>query len=428
MPTNAIKSTFSDMTESAFRVYAKAVVDAYPGAADRQRSQAYLHQIIAQDRANQDLEQRALAIKRRRRRQHQQVLEELAVNHAHDFVRAQPLFVDQVKSDAEILALLLVDDAEVFIRNRDIAGEVLLSGSNIKFHGLGTTGNAVEGTLAHTCTVTGQIKIDSDSVTIQGLRFVCPLEKAIVFTSGSNNTSVRLIDCTFESSHTYADAKFFYGQHSAGGTQLISGCRIKDFGSWYLGDATTTSADATVKLDSFTLTKCKIENCAGSFAVRGKQSGDPNGTVSFTDNLSVHGAGGIHASFWNVFEASGGLTKVIVTGNECKTMVEAASRGFFQAWSRNPIPWTLRFRNNTLSGFEAALHIACNATFYAPNSTDDDYSIRSSSGQITNTSYGASFVYPFHDATKTYLPENSSTFPNEPGTNFADSLANFVHA
>ena len=142
----------------------------------------------------------------------------------------------------------------------------------------------------------------------------------------------------------------------------------------------------------------------------------------------VHGAGGIHASFWNVFEASGGLTKVICTGNTCTTMIEAASRGFMQAWSRNPVPWTIRFKNNTLSGFEAALQIACNATFYAPSSYDDDYSIRSSPGQITNTSYGASFVYPYHDATKTYAPENSGAFPTEPTTNFANSLANFAHA
>jgi len=257
---------------------------------------------------------------------------------------------------------------------------------------------------------------------------VCPLDKAIVFTNGSNNTSVQLIDCTFESSHTYADAIFLYGEFSGGGTQLISGCRIKDFGNVHFGDATTTSADATVKLDSFTMTRCKIENCAGSFAVRGLQSGEPNGTVSFTDNLIVHGAGGIHALFWNVFEASGGLTKVICTGNTCTTMVEAASRGFFQAWSRNPVPWTVRFKNNILAGFESALQIALNATFYAPSSFDDEYSIRSAPGQITNTSYGASFVYPYHDATKTYAPENSAAFPSEPPTNFSNSLPNFAHA
>ena len=74
------------------------------------------------------------------------------------------------------------------------------------------------------------------------------------------------------------------------------------------------------------------------------------------------------------------------------------------------------------------MQIALNATFYAPSSFDDEYSIRSAPGQITNTSYGASFVYPFHDATKTYAPENSAAFPSEPPTNFANSLPNFAHA
>ena len=168
MPTNAIKTTFADMSAADFRVYAEAVVDAYPAAADRQRSQAYLQQIVAQDRVAQDLEQRALTIKKQRRRRHQQIIEDLAVKHAHDFIRAEGLFVDQVKTDAEILQLLTNDDVEVFIRDRDITGEVLLSGSNVKFQGLGTTGSAVAGTLEHTCTVTGQIKIASDSVYLKG--------------------------------------------------------------------------------------------------------------------------------------------------------------------------------------------------------------------------------------------------------------------
>ncbi len=131
MPTNAIKTTFADMSAADFRVYAEAVVDAYPAAADRQRSQAYLQQIVAQDRVAQDLEQRALTIKKQRRRRHQQIIEDLAVKHAHDFIRAEGLFVDQVKTDAEILQLLTNDDVEVFIRDRDITGEVLLSGSNV---------------------------------------------------------------------------------------------------------------------------------------------------------------------------------------------------------------------------------------------------------------------------------------------------------
>ena len=259
----------------------------------------------------------------------------------------------------------------------------------------------------------------------KGLHFKCAAEEAIIF-AGGTNVDLRLIDCTFESTNmVYADAKFLYGQFSGGGTQHIENCRIKDFGSWYLLDAATTSATPTVKLDSFVLKKCKIENCAGSMVVRGMQA-DPNGSVSFVDNLYAFGAGGQETLFWDCFEANNTL-RVICTGNTVTGAVHGANRGFLQAWSRSSVPWMIRYRSNTIANFGAAVRVACNATFYSPNSFNEDYLIKASPTETDNVTYATSYVYPYTDATKTYAPENSATFPSEPVHTIA-GLSNFVHA
>ena len=140
--SNELKTTFSDLTPVAFRAYASNLCEGYPRAPERQRLQAYMFQTIASDRAVTRTEQNVLNTKRTRHRDHQNILEDLVLQHAHDYTRADELFVEQTKTDAEILALLTIDDAEVFIRDRNITGNVLLSGDKVKFGGLGSTGTA----------------------------------------------------------------------------------------------------------------------------------------------------------------------------------------------------------------------------------------------------------------------------------------------
>ena len=53
-------------------------------------------------------------------------------------------------------------------------------------------------------------------------------------------------------------------------------------------------------------------------------------------------------------------------------------------------------------------------------------SLKSIAAETTNVTNGASFVYPYNDATKTYAPENLATFP-EPAGDF-EGLSNFAHA
>ena len=57
---------------------------------------------------------------------------------------------------------------------------------------------------------------------------------------------------------------------------------------------------------------------------------------------------------------------------------------------------------------------------------DSDHALSSTAAETTNVDNGASYVYPYNDATKTYAPENGATFP-EPAGDFA-GLSNFAHA
>ena len=101
--SNELKSTFSDLSADEFRAYAEDLVEAYPSAAERQRLQAYMFQIIAQDKAASDVEQSALNTKRSRRLDHREILDEIVLLHAHDYSRFSALFTDVVKTDQEIL-------------------------------------------------------------------------------------------------------------------------------------------------------------------------------------------------------------------------------------------------------------------------------------------------------------------------------------
>ena len=169
--SNDLHTSFSALTEQEFDVYATDLLEAYPNALERQRLLAYMLQTLAQDRNSNDNDSLALRLRRQRRRAQQGVLEKLALVHSHDYNRASALFTEQVHTDAQIIALLTNNDAEVFVRDRTLAGDVLLSGNNIKYAGLGYTGSAVNGDLACTCVHTGRLIVSGTDVTIEGVHF-----------------------------------------------------------------------------------------------------------------------------------------------------------------------------------------------------------------------------------------------------------------
>ena len=431
--SNELKSSFSDLTRTEFQAYASDLLEAYPSSAERQRLQAYMLQTIAQDGAAVVADQAALSEKRFRRMEHQEVLEELVLAHAHDYARADSLFQEQTRTDQQIVDLLKADDAEVYIKNRTLSGSnVLLEGDRTKFCGLGATGTAVGGDLACTCVVNGRIVVSGTHATIEGIHFKHAAEwtddvaeMPLVSFTGSTNVELVFKNCIFENTGSHADGRFWHGEHSGGGTQRIENCLIKNFTSWMLLDATTaSSATPAVKLDSFVMDACKIENCMGSTAVRGKTQ-DPNGSVSFTNNLVAFGANGQHASFWDCFEAHGAM-RLICTGNTVTGAVKTNNRGFLQAWSKSAIPWSVTYKKNTIAGFAACFRCACNAGFYAPNVYHEESSLKSTPAETSNVDYAGSYVYPYNDAAQSYAPENGATFP-EPAGSFA-GLSNFAHA
>ena len=429
--SNELKSTFSDLTADEFRTYAEDLVEAYPSAAERQRLQAYMFQILAQDKAAAAKQQASLNVQRSRRLDHQEICEEIVLMHSHDYSRFSSLFTDVTKTDQEILDYLKADNAEVFVKSRTLTGDALMEGDGTKFCGLNLLGTALGGDLTPSVIVNGRIVISGSDVTLEGLHFKYEAkwtdgadELPMVSFAGGTNTKLKFKNCVFENLGSDADARFFYGANSGGGTQEFEGCLIKNFTSWMLLDATTASSAATVKLDSFKMDSCKIENCMGSMAVRGKTA-DPNGSMTFTNNLVAFGSNGQHSLFWDVAEANNTL-RVICTGNTVTGAVKTGNRGFLQAWSKSAIPWVVRYENNTIANFAACFRCACNASFYAPNVYDVQHSLKSLAAETTDVDFGGTYVYPYNDATKAYAPENAATFP-EPAGDF-EGLANFAHA
>ena len=426
-----IYSSFSELTSSQFRTYSTDLLDSYPTAAERQRAQTYLQQILAKDSVALASDQSDLNVKQQRRVLQQRILEELAVANAYDFDKTPELFTPQAKTDSEILALLQQDKADVAIRSRNITGTVNITGDDVRFIGLGASGNATDGTLECTCIVTGQIIVSGNNVKLKGLHFKTSADEAIIFGGACNG--LRLVNCIFESEHsTYADAMWMYGAgNHLSDTLVVTNCLVKDFGSWNLADPTTDSGTPTTYLRNCKFEGNKFENCAGSIAIRGQQA-TPNKKVQFIDNLWEYGAGGQHDLYWSCIE-SNNQKVVVCTGNRVVGAVRktGGTRGFLQCWSRSSVPWRLTYADNRISGFRFALQLPLIATFYSPNTEDEDHSITSAVGDISDVSYGASFVYDWLDATKTYVPENIGTFPAEPALAFAESFLvadKFAHA
>jgi hypothetical protein len=426
------KTTFAELSETEFEGYARDLSSGYPRAPEVQRVQAYLQQTVAQDKAEHAAAQAELNTKRQRRRQHQAVIEKLAVEHSHDFSRAQGLAEETPSlSDDQIIALLSNDNVEVYLHDKALSptAAVTISGDNVTLKGLGSTGTAAAGTLVNEVSVDKNIVIEGSNATVEGIHFKSSADNCISF--ANSPTDLTLKNCTFEGTGTYADAMGLNGLGNGGGKMTIEGCRFVNFGSWLLIDATMGGAQPTTgRLSKFVLQKCRFDNCAGSIAVRGRAA-DPNGPVRFTDNVFAAGAGGVHALFWDQLEANN-MVSVVCKGNVStgRPATGYEHTGFLQAWSRSSVPWFVDFNNNEMLNYNSVVRIACSATFYSPNTADEEHQLKAKADQSTGATYGASFVYGpngFEDATATYAPENIATFPTEPATDFT-GLPNFTHA
>ncbi len=162
-------TTFKDLTLAEFEAYAKTLLDHTVSGVNRERQIAYLRRIVANDDGQIKSEQVLLSARRRLQRLQRDAIDTIESDHSLDFEAAPELFVDAPKTDAEIIALLTQDNATVYLRDRNLSGNIRVTGNNVRLIGLGTTGTAVAGTLACTCTIaTDMIQIGGDNPGING--------------------------------------------------------------------------------------------------------------------------------------------------------------------------------------------------------------------------------------------------------------------
>ena len=430
----ATHTSFGSLTAAAFKAHAEAVIGSHPTAAERKQVLAYLDQVLASDSATITTDTKAAFARRSRHKKQKAALDVLHETHTFDPSKIPTVFTQQSPTDAQIAALMTNDDVDISIGTRTLTTDLAISGDRVTITGTGASGKAVDGSLACTCTFNGQIQIGGDDVVIRGVRFVCGAAPSIIFTAPCRNLTLE--DCIFENTSTYRLANqggsvfvFGDGNHFAGNFTLRN-CQVgvpgASFGSWMLADLTTSSSQPSVtKLDDVIIVDNKFEDCAGSFAIRGRPD-FPIDSCTITGNLVVYQPSGNfaqHPLFWATFECNNCL-KVICTGNTVTgaSKTGGGSRAFLQSWSRSGHSWYITFGSNALAEFNIALATACSATFYAPSVLSEGYAIGSATGEISGTELGMSTVYPWR--TGVYAPVNIATIPLVV-SNFADSLPTF---
>ena len=146
------------------------------------------------------------------------------LKHSHDYSRFSSLFTDVTKTDQEILDYLKADNSEVFVKDRTLTGDALMEGDGTKFSGLNLLGTALGGDLTPSVIVNGRIVVSGTDVTLEGLHFKYEAkwsggdELPMVSFTGGTNTKLTFKNCVFENLGSDADARFFYGANSGGGT------------------------------------------------------------------------------------------------------------------------------------------------------------------------------------------------------------------
>ena len=420
-----LRDSFIDvhLGEEEIEQHVLDVIKARPTGPERRAAIAYLRQIVASDA--RDIDHYRYINARAR-----QVLEAREKLHHFD-IRSEKhtdLFVTAV--GVNYTALLAVANAEVIADGQTLNQNLSVTGENASFHGIGT-GSAVAGTLECGCIVNGRCIIDADGVLIEGVEFRAQVGdlKTVSFAGASQDIVFR--NCRFDGSlftdddNPFQGSVFWYGPNFSGSV-VLENCEIKNYTSWMLADLTTTSATPTVALSTVVVKDCLFTDCKGSFAIRGLAA-SPTRSVTITGNKWAYTAAlsatSMHPSFWNCFEANN-AKDVVVRHNEAEAtrLGGNAVRGFFQTWSKADSHYVLQFEKNTLSGFDYAVQIAANPSFYSPDQLDTRMLIKSETGKLTDIRFGLSLFYPW--ATGAWAPIDNSRFPTAPVTDFADGLLN----
>ena len=422
---STIHTTFQALTETDFATYADTLIAAYPTSAERKQALSYLNHVNSADKTALDTERDTLRTKRLAQRKKQIKIDSLIEQHAFDFSRHTALFTPQTVTDAEILSLLTQNNKEVYIKGRSMTTDLLISGDNVLLDGHSNESSARTEALVNTATVTGQLQVNGNNVVIKGINFVSTGEMALIFTGSCSNLTLE--DCKFTAPAGHSDSKWWYGDDNLfSGDVTVTNCWIEGFTSVLLADFSTSSSNTPqTALNKVRIKKCFFKNNLGSMAARGMVS-DPTKLYSFVNNKIITDT--IHQDFWDYHEANNVL-KVICTGNEVTGPVGAETqlgkRGFFQMWSRSSKPFTVYYKDNTLTNLRVGGKIAHNTTYYAPNASDEDNFLIDLTATCTNVFKAFSFLYKKNDGTTAssdkwilndadYTPENIDAFPSVP--------------
>ena len=417
---SAIHASFEGLSETEFDTYAAELVDKSVSAQRRKQALAYLQQTASSDKGILDAERAAMNTRRVAHRKKQNTINALLSSHDFDFTRDAALFQVEATTNTELATLLQQDNQELFIKNRQITGDLVVAGNNVTIDGQSNGKAATQNKLVNTASVTGTLTISGNNCTVKGIDFTSTGEKAIVFSGDCQNCT--LVSCKFTAGAGIPDSKWWYGEGFGGGSLTIRNCRVEGFQSWYLMDATTTSAAATDNLKRFKLKDCFFKNNLGSIAIRGMvtkpiKSAIVTGNTWETDTL--------HSSFWDFCEVSGGVAYVEISGNSMTgpvgTNLLTGKVGGYQLWTKaEGRPFVINYRNNSVQNMRVAVKVVAHTGFWAPDVNDDDYVIDFTEGDYSNTFRVFSAAYKKLDGTTPssekyingdYAPENVALYP-----------------
>ena len=419
-----MKTTFSDLTEAAFDAHAEEVIARHNGGSDRKHAIAYLQSVISKDSeallADRSVLRSRIRGQRKRRRKVETLVSELPL----DFSRTQALFQDTPLTPTQIAARLTQDNTETFLIS-DLTSDLVISGDNVLVAASSNRLSAKTEALANTVTVTGDIVVSGSNTVLRGLNFKTVGQRAVRFTGACSNLTLE--DCTFEGPTGHTDSRFWEGANGLfSGDVTVLNCRVEGYTSWMLADfSTESSGTPQTALNRVNVKRCYFKNNLGSMAARGKLD-EPMKSCNFSNNKVEVAT--MHQYFWDCFEASGAVNKVIIRDNEftgpAGTGTATGKVGFAQVWSKNAKPWTIEYSGNVLTNLRAGLKIAHNAGFYAPNQADEDFLIDISAAH-TDVYKAVSFLYKRADGTTpsadkwllndgAYTPENAAVYPQIP--------------
>ena len=418
---SAIHESFEALSEGGFDTYATELVDKSVSAERRKQALTYLQQTASSDKAVIDEAQSALTTRKIAHRKKQKTINTLLESHDFDFSRDAALFQTQATTNTELALLLQQDNQELFIKNRVISGGLVISGSNITLDGQSNGKSATQDKLVNTASVLGTLTISGSNCTVKGIDFTSTGEKAIVFSGDCQNCT--LVSCKFTAGSGISDSKWWYGEGFGGGALTIRNCRVEGFTSWYLMDATTTSAVATDNLKRFKLKNNYFKNNQGCIAIRGMIT-KPIKSAQITDNVWVTDT--LNSSFWDFCEISGGVSYVEITGNSMTGPVGTNNLvgkvGGWQLWSQaEGRPFVIHYKNNSVQNMRVAVKVVCHTGFWAPDTDDDRYLIDFTDGDYSNMHRVFSAAYKKLDGTTAsvdkyllgdYAPENVALYPN----------------